>query len=195
MVVIVFVRKQWLSRHPPGGVVHSFRPEVVHFQVTADIEWLECHKHEQIKELISNNVFLTEEVQRLLQGNQSVMLARFDELNDKIARILGNMDLFTGMVKELAPDYIISENALEILRILFDGSVPELMWTGGDTLQLWPKKESIRFNNPRFLDDDINVLVRLEFLTVQPLHKTFRSLKITRKGVEFFQKHNTTQIA
>jgi len=75
------------------------------------IEWLEYHRHQELKDLIVNTHHLSREVDDLLRRDQQEILQRLRVLDEVFAHVLSKLDGFSGLVGILAPGVEISEQA------------------------------------------------------------------------------------
>jgi DNA-binding PadR family transcriptional regulator len=79
-------------------------------------EWLIGHNFNNLTEQIQSNYDLCTEIETLLQMNQEQLLARFDEVDQKLFRIMNSMQEFRNLVKIVAPKTRLTEQEESILR-------------------------------------------------------------------------------
>src|SRR2546423_1695937 len=82
------------------------------------IEWLECHRHEEVKELITNTYHLQSQVDDLLRQDHVLILEKLEEVNQIAASILARLDGFSTMAHIVAPDLGLSLQTMGLLRLL-----------------------------------------------------------------------------
>lgn len=154
------------------------------------IEWLEYHRHEDLKNLIVNQAALRVEVDNLLRSDVAQLARKMDEMGKILVAILGRLDEFRGLAVAVAPDTGLTDQALSILRQLADSesaSVYFANWGNGAwTLQL-ENGEQIGVTEPRFIEDDLMQLARLGLLAVEPNSQGNLICRLTRNGGRFLQ--------
>lgn len=133
------------------------------------MEWLEYHRHEELKNLISSTAALRNEVDSLLHSDHEQMIRKLDEIGEVLATLLSRTDEFRGLAAEFAPNAELSEQAVAILRRFVDSDADFLLhrkWQGGTDLVLGSGSGiRIEITEPRFIDDDLQSLVTLGLLS------------------------------
>jgi len=79
------------------------------------IEWLENHRHEEIKELITHTFHLQAQIDDLLRHDHAEILAKLDKVNQIVVDILAHVEGFSAITSKIAPDAGLSANAVQIL--------------------------------------------------------------------------------
>ena len=150
------------------------------------IEWLDYHRHEDLKELITRTYHLSSEVDALLREDHEVIMAKLDNVSS-LVDLLGHIEGLKGVTQTLVPDLGLSEDAAEVIAwsahrravrivMLPDGSGRvQLEGVGGLVIQM----------DPRFVDDDLNSLVAHGLIATDLVRETWRSFKLTRRGQKF----------
>lgn len=126
------------------------------------IEWLEYHRHEELKNLIVNTAALQAEVDSLLRSAPLVA----------------------------APNTELSEQAISILRQFVKSDAETFFYEsyGGGNFSLgWEAGNEIEITELRFLEDDLNQLVQLGLLSVQHNFGNNVIFRLTRSAVRFLQ--------
>src|SRR5947208_16770785 len=80
------------------------------------IEWLEQHRHEEIKELITHTYHLQSQVDDLLRHDRVVILRKLDEVNQIAASILARLDEFSAVADIVVPNLGLSLQTMGLLR-------------------------------------------------------------------------------
>ena len=149
------------------------------------IEWLEYHRHEEIKELITHTFHLSTEVDEILKQDHQIILARLDEVNRILLDILSRVQGFSGLAICLVPDIGLSEGAVELLRLVAASD--------GGLLVVTPDGEHMmvdgRFyasSEQRFLHDDLDALVAHGLLS-PGYSGSDATYRITRRGAKFVE--------
>src|ERR1017187_6130134 len=126
------------------------------------IEWLQYHRHEDIKNLICNTAALQSEAVNLLRQDSAVILAKLDSINNTLATLLSQVEGFQGLSKVLLPSAELSDQAVSILSQLVASNSRNLIYgelPNGAVLQ--PEDgEPFFYSNHLFLSDDIDTLER-----------------------------------
>lgn len=154
------------------GLLCNFRQER-HTETNSNhqdfIEWLQHHRHEEIRNLIANNHQLAREVDELLRKDQRVILQQIQQLNETLAAVLSRINDFAGLATTLAPGLQISDQAKTFLTKFSSSDFRHIVF--------WPRLGTIKladsFNDfgelleppePRFVEDDLQTLTRFGFL-------------------------------
>lgn len=73
-------------------------------------EWLEYHRHEEIKNLIVNAAALRTEVDILLRSDQVEMFLKLNKIGEMLIKLLSRVEEFRPLALAMAPNAGISEN-------------------------------------------------------------------------------------
>ena len=152
------------------------------------LEWLGSHRHDELKQLISENSQLSKEMDKLLLQNTDEILEQLQCINSVLACTLSRIEGFTGIALTAFPDAVISDQAAAVLSI-FANSDAQLLLTfkseGNATcLQLHPGK-GLSISEQRFIDDDLSMLVALGFLREETMDSGDPFYKLTRNGARY----------
>jgi hypothetical protein len=156
------------------------------------IEWLEYHRHEEIKNLIVNTAALRTEIDGLLRSDHTLMLQKLDQIQDMLIKLLGRTEEFKGLALAMAPDTQLSDQAVLVLRQLVESAHKKFVYSdyGGDQWCLQfidGEQEPMEALNPRFIEDDLNQLANLQLLTVEYNADGTGLYGITRSAVKFVE--------
>ena len=173
------------------GLISSFRQErgdKEQLNHQKFLEWLEYHRHEEIKTLMANNFHLSQEVDTLLRRDHQDILQKLAGVDQILATILSRLDGFTGLTHAILPQAELSQQALGILTIFY-GSDAQLMilmpHTSAGPILCLSNGGGLDLSEPLLLEDDLNTLVSLSLLAPdynsngEPLYKR------TRTGTQF----------
>jgi len=80
------------------------------------LEWLEYHRHEDIKNLICNTAALQTEVLSLLQKDNATILTKLDSINATIGGLLSHVHGFESLTKTMIATPELSDQAVSVLR-------------------------------------------------------------------------------
>jgi hypothetical protein len=175
------------------GLVCNFRSERGDREALSHrefIEWLEYHRHEQIKEIICNTLHLQTEVDQLLRANHAEILQAVNRANVLLTDVLARLDAFAPLANRIAPARNVSDQAISILKQLRDSGAPEvamLKYIGG--FQLSPfgygnTGGAMELSDPLFAEDDLNTLVEAGLLRPRMSSRGDMFYGITRAAVQ-----------
>ena len=80
------------------------------------VEWLEFHKHRDLKNLILHTHNLSSEIDSLLKQNHELILTKLNKIDDILAFLLSHFKGLQGIVQLLKPNSQLSDQAISILR-------------------------------------------------------------------------------
>ncbi len=160
----------------------SLEKDLTHQQF---MEWLEYHRHEQLKEFIAQTAHVSQEVDRLLREDQAVILAKLNDINAMVADILRHVEGLRSLATAVAPQAGLSEYAIAMVRYFVQ--------SGAKTMVVHPHHVSVFFEGPgtrmvfkdsRFMDDDLASLLKHGFI-ISKLAAHSRVFNLTRRGATF----------
>lgn len=147
------------------------------------IEWLEYHRHEEIKNLLANNFNLTSEVDALLKQDTETILSRLNGIDDVLAKILSHFEGFSGIARIVRPGSELSDQAVHFLRSLANSKSDKfriILQLGDPAFLSMNRGGNIEIIDPRFVEADLETLVTLGFLRKEYGSQEFG---ITREAV------------
>jgi ABC-type transporter Mla subunit MlaD len=130
------------------------------------VEWLEFHKHGDLKNLILHTHNLSSEIDSLLKQNHELILTKLNKIDDILASLLSHFEGLQGIVQLLKPNSQLSDQATSILRQFVNSNSDEfgIIINGREYYLMLTSGGSIDVEDQRFLKDDLNILVELGFL-------------------------------
>lgn len=156
----------------------------------AFVEWLDHHRHEDLKNLIVNTAALRTEVDKILASDHALMLQKLDNIQAIVATLLSKVDEFRGLFSTFASDDQLSEQAVSVLR-QFAHSGGEILYYssyGGGQFSLQPDNgEPLEVTEPRFLKNDLEQLVTLGLFSVDYNSQGNPLFGLTRNGMRYLQ--------
>ncbi len=151
------------------------------------IEWLEYHRHEEIKELVTETYHLQTQVDELLRQDHAEIISKLDQVNTMVVEILRHVEGFSELTIAVAPQQGLSDDAVGILRLVANSKQGMLFIPPGDTTQLLVDNYVYSSSdNGRFLQDDLETLVSFGMLITGYSGST-PSYKITRRGAKLIE--------
>ena len=154
------------------------------------MEWLEYHRHEDLKNLIVNTAALRTEVDKVLAADHALMLQKLDDIQIIIATLLSRVDEFRGLSLAVAPDAQLSEQAVSVLRQFAHSGADILYYAsyGAGQFSLQPDNgEPFGVTEPRFLKNDLEQLAALGLFSVEYNSEGNPLFGLTRNGMRYLQ--------
>jgi hypothetical protein len=160
----------------------------------AFLEWLEYHRHEDLKNFIANTAAVRTEVDNILAADHALMLQKLDGIQELVATLLSRVDEFRGLSLAITPDSQLSDQAVSILRQFADSEGDFLHYAnfgqGQFILNVLPGGEP-NVTEPRFIKSDLDKLVQLGFLNIAEYNSDGNPLYcLTRNAVRYLQTIN-----
>jgi hypothetical protein len=148
------------------------------------IEWLDYHKHEEIKNLICNTAALQNEVDKLLRADHAIIIEKLDAVNSTLASLMSQVAEFRGLALAMMPDSEISDQAISILRQLVESDSKFIIYADYVNMVMLQLQSGgpVEFTDQRFLKDDMNKLVGLGLLTPEYSDRETVLLHVTRNA-------------
>jgi hypothetical protein len=150
------------------------------------LEWLDEHRHQQIKEYINQNTALLEAIDKYLKRNYDSTTQQLTYIENMLASLLSRIDGLDNIVQAVKPNFELSEQAIDILRQLTNStseSILNISTNEGTSLMLL-QGGCIKFSDERFLSDDLKTLVDLGLLNLGDNKNGDEIYGITRNAVK-----------
>ncbi len=168
------------------------------------VEWLDYHRHEEIKNLICNTAALRTEIDNVLKADHVVIKEKLDAINTTLATLTSHVTEFRGLTVTMMPGAELSEQAISILRQLVrSGSswfISHRMFRAPCLLRL-EQRGQIKFSEHQFLDDDLYQLVASGLLSHRytndgknEVYGTTRNAKRLLEVIDGKQTHGQTEV-
>jgi hypothetical protein len=149
------------------------------------VEWLEYHRHEELKELITHTFHLSSQVDTLLREDQSLILERIEQVNATFADILGHIEPFKKIANTLIPDAGLSRNAVQIVTEFLRSGARVMVQTKPDTIAFAEVGGALKFPDGRFLADDLASLQRVGLIAPNEWSRGEGYYRLTRRAEQF----------
>lgn len=162
------------------------------------IEWLRRREHAQVVEILESNHNLVSALKGILGSSHEEVISRFDRLEILLHQLLGPTAEWSQLVKSFDSSPNISDQAIDIL-IWFDTTkTSEAL--GGQLLRetfLCSNDSGGRYvpQDPRFFEDDLDTLVKLDLLTLRHGPKGSPIYRFTRVADRIVQQLRDDQNA
>lgn len=155
------------------------------------VEWLGTHRHDELKDLISENRHVSEEVDKILQQDHQLILSKLEGVSQIVADILSRIEELSTLTTIL-PGSGMSKQSIEIITWFVDSGATEFAVIKQYTneppiLQALPRQDTLLGQlEERFLSDDLASLMNHGFL-MQAFDRKFDCYKLTRAAVAFVE--------
>jgi hypothetical protein len=153
------------------------------------IEWLEYHRHEDIKNLITNTHGLQEEVNQLLREDHAKILGKLDSINDTLSQVLSRVSGFEILAQRFGSGGTLSDQAIYILCQFAISGSGEIMRVENDNGNVHffgvTAHVDIEIKDQRFVRDDINALESFNFIRVSRYGSGNTLYCLTRAGARY----------
>jgi hypothetical protein len=154
------------------------------------MEWLEYHRHEEIKDLILRTHGLSGEINQLLSEEHQAILDKLNALDNNIAALASHIAGLGGLAQAIHPGSELSGQASYLLSTLVRSGAKKILYvarfSGVVNLGLDNGKK-IDTKEDRFLENDLDTLVKLgllmEFSYDEQRRK--RAYHVTRQAVAY----------
>jgi hypothetical protein len=154
------------------------------------IEWLETHRHQEIKDLISITYHLQAEVDQLMRADHAVIIQKLDMLDSAMASLASRVAEFRPMVMKLISSADLPEQAISILKQLEASRTGWFMCKHTNVVTLMMQGGNITITDPKFVGDDVATLVNLCLLNVRPSKDGTPIYEINRNAMRLLESIN-----
>lgn len=175
------------------GLLCNFKAERSSGEISDFILWLKEKRHDDVAARIEDNLSLTTQLTEILSTNHEVLIQKLASLDELISSIATQVESFSGLAKAIHPHAELSNQALSVLRQLVDSGaklfMEHKMMTGeANEYNLMDGAHGpIHYDEPRFIDDDLDILVRLGLLRLEYASQGSRRFLVTREAVHFIK--------
>lgn len=151
--------------------------------------WLETHRHQELIDVIVRSQELPTEIDRLLKEDTEIILSKLDIINGILASLLSHVAVLKGITNVFQSSYELSEQAVSILRQFANSGAEEfgVIRHGLSYLLPFTKGGMISFQEPTFLQDDLDKLVSLGFLRTRCGNSGGMFYGITRDAIQYIK--------
>lgn len=154
------------------------------------MQWLTESNHEELLDEIKSNQRLAISIKTVINQSNHEFQSRFDRIDSVLVSIASGLDLFSELATTLKPSIAISIQASSIVKQLVESGAKSFIWfkalNGTDELILvGGNKNHINYEEPRFLEDDLQTVSELGLVRVTYGSKGEASYHVTCAGVEY----------
>ncbi len=172
------------------GLITNFiaeRRNSENININEFLSWVSEHGFEDLRSQIESNQKTTISIKALLTESSDVVLERFSKLDNVMASVASEIQGVKELATAILPNINISEQAINLLSQLEKKQASgffELKVFGGPTLEIYEGGQ-LKFEEPRFLEDDLNTLVKLGFLRHELSPRGDNKYGFTRAASEY----------
>lgn len=173
------------------GLLSNFKSQRSSGDLNDFILWLKQEQHADIAASVQNNELLLQQLSSILSVNHDDLINRLIELDMLMSSVAGQMKEFSGLAGVLYPQLNISPQAVSIIQQLVSSGAKMFMerkfMTGNlnQYILLEGGVGTITYNEARFIEDDLDTLVKIGLLRMDVASKGSRRFHITRSAVDF----------
>jgi len=176
------------------GLLSNFKSER---RATSDdeykefVEWLDKKRHTAVIEEINSNHLLGMGIKALLNRNHESVINKLSILDDSLVTLASQIDGFKEIASAISKHSELSDQAISIVKQLIasGGSIfLEIKMKGISMFQVMDASGSIEYDDPRFLDDDLKQLCKLELLIPSTNKSNGRVFNLTRFAVKYIDQ-------
>ena len=118
--------------------------------------WLLEHNFQNVKDCITDNYTLIEEIEKLLNENHEILLQRFNAIDEKLLRILHSVEGFRKLAKTISPAACLTLEQQKLLSVMVHSGgikfIPVSVRQGfyfrtDNEKDIWPSDIDIKFFN------------------------------------------------
>ena len=153
------------------------------------VSWLAEHRHDEILLLLRQNANTTTSIKALLREDREGLRERLDSLDRTLAVLAGSIEGFAGLAAALRPESRISTAALHFLRQFDASGASKVLQVEYDQttefLLLDANGGPLRFDDRRFMNDDLLKMVEIGLLRLEYNSKGENIFVYTRYAAEF----------
>lgn len=176
------------------GLLCNFKSQHSSKDLNDFISWLKQKQHDDVVLSLQNNQLLLQQLSSLLSENHGKLLNRLNDLDVLISSVASHIKEFAGLARTLHPQLSISDQAVSILR-QFASSGAKL-FIERKFMNGHPNEYSLldgglgklSYDEPRFIEDDLDTLVRMGLLRMDFASKGSRRFHVTRSAVNFIKQ-------
>lgn len=174
------------------GLLGNFKAERSSSDLSDFYEWLKEKHHEEVAASIQRNETLSQQLSQILSSNHDELIDGLNQLDILISSVAGQIKEFSGLAKTIHAESIFSDQAIHILKQFVASGAKMIMEhkirsrSNSDKYFLMEGAHGeIEYDEPRFMEDDLQTLVGTGLITLQYTSKGTRQFLITRSAVSF----------
>jgi len=176
------------------GLLCNFKTERSGGNLDNFIEWLREKHHEDVVVAIQRDARLVASLSSILTTNHTELMDRVGRLDEALCAVAAHVGQFSSLARAVRPELGLSEQAVSIVSQLVE-SEADAIWEmkvysgGADEYLLMGGvgQRNVQYDEPRFIDDDLNALCDIGFLRLEIGSKGTRKFGVTRAAAAFIK--------
>ena len=168
------------------------------------IQWLSEKKHRKLIDNLESNHLLGLQIKQLLSKNHTELEKSLSNLDAMLLQLASQVDGFKEIAKVIDPRQNVSDQALYILKCMSASTSPSIQiksigffdvdWGATDneghevSMEFIDGSDAITINEPQFLPDDLNTLVKLELLLISEEGTSLPTYTMTRSAAKYIKQ-------
>ncbi len=153
------------------------------------MEWLEKNNYDEALKLLQENHKLSDAIISLSKETNEVLNKNFEFFDKTLSNLASQISGFSEIVKAIHPGRTISDQAISILKQLYESggaSLIEKIELRSNSLGYQTNNGFLlQFDEPRFIEDDLNTLLELGLLIEGTSKNQFY---FTRNAISFVEQ-------
>jgi hypothetical protein len=154
------------------------------------LQWLDTHRHQEIKDQIAQSFHLTAEINAILHADNSVILAAINKMDSTLMEIASRMEGLSGLARHFSLNPCLSTQAITFLQSLCSSDAVAISLINNENgfqMGLVPKGNIIPISEPRLVEDDLKTLIEIGLLSYCAGPHGTDYYGITRNAIEFLK--------
>lgn len=151
-------------------------------------KWLSERGFDDMRSFIENNSRAQNCIETLLKERTEIILTKIERIDSVLAYLASGIDTFRDLVEVLKPQSKLSHQAIDILRQMEQAKASELTQVYIDVkgpVFLIEGGGDLKYEEPRFIEDDLSILVELSMLRLKHTRQGTRKLLFTRAASQY----------
>lgn len=148
------------------------------------MSWLAETRHDDLRTLLESNTDTTVSIKALLNDSREQILRRLSEVDKTLVRVASGIDGYRELARATHPEALLSDQALSILQQFYDSGASKVLeshlMSGVILTFVDGSYGSLDVSEPRFVEDDLDVLLATGLLGLDHNSKGDRLFKFTR---------------
>jgi hypothetical protein len=174
------------------GLICNFKSEgkaISDNEYKTFLEWLQSKRHDQIIKHIEANICLADSIRHFLHEDNKIILRKLEALDDMAAKIASSIEGLAEISQAIRPTLGLSRQSINILRQLNNSGgsrFTELQVRGNTIFQVVDGAggANIDYDEPRFIEDDLLMMVELGVLRLERNAQGRRFFYFTREAAQ-----------
>jgi len=160
----------------------------------AFVEWLQNKHHTEVIKYLEVNSRAVESIKQFLAEDNKVIIQKLEAIDAVTAKIASGIEGLAEIARAVRPNQELSRQCINILKQLNDslGSYFLELNTGihPTFLIIDGGQKQLRYDEPRFIEDDLRTLVELGLLRLEYNKQGCRIFYLTREALKILQSGN-----